>query len=65
MFNLKKKSIFRDKMSCVCPKRSVRTFVLLGMLSAPVQFVAAQFNLSLSNPSLGTVIKEIQAPSDY
>lgn len=65
MFNLKKKSIFRDKMSCVCPKRSVRTFVLLGMLSAPVQFVAAQFNLSLSNPSLGTVIKEIQAQSDY
>lgn len=65
MFNLKRKSNLRDKMSYVCPNKNFRTLVFLGMLSAPVHFMAAQFNFSLSNPSLGSVIKEIQAQSDY
>ena len=65
MFNLKKRLILRDKLSNVCSKNKFRTLVLFGLLSAPVQFVAAQFNLSLSSPTLGSVIKEIQAQSDY
>lgn len=37
----------------------------LGLSAAPFQWVSAQFNLSLTNPNLGSVIKEIQAQSDY
>ena len=52
-------------MQSLCSGKYLRTLVFLGLSAAPFQWVSAQFNLSLSNPSLGSVIKEIQAQSDY
>lgn len=64
MFNLKD-SFYKDLNPLACPKKNLRTLIFLGLLSAPTSFIAAQLNLSMSNPSLGSVIKEIQAQSDY
>ena len=52
-------------MQSLCSGKYLRTLVFLGLSAAPFQWVSAQFNLSLSNPKLGSVIKEIQAQSDY
>ena len=65
MFNLKKNLFLEGKMQSLCSGKYLRTLVFLGLSAAPFQWVSAQFNLSLSNPSLGSVIKEIQAQSDY
>ena len=65
MFNLKKNLFLEGKMQSLCPGKYLRTLVFLGLSAAPFQLVSAQFNLSLANPSLGSVIKEIQAQSDY
>lgn len=64
MFNLKD-SFYKDLNPLTCPKKNLRTLIFLGLLSAPSSFIAAQLNLSMSNPNLGSVIKEIQAQSDY
>lgn len=64
MFNLKD-SFYKDLNPLACPKKNLRTLIFLGLLSAHTSFIAAQLNLSMSNPSLGSVIKEIQAQSDY
>ena len=52
-------------MQSLCSGKYLRTLVFLGLSAAPFQWVSAQFNLSLTNPNLGSVIKEIQAQSDY
>lgn len=65
MFNLKKNLFLEGKMQSLCSGKYLRTLVFLGLSAAPFQWVSAQFDLSLSNPSLGSVIKEIQAQSDY
>ncbi len=65
MFNLKKNLFLEGKMQSLCSGKYLRALVFLGLSAAPFQWVSAQFNLSLSNPKLGSVIKEIQAQSDY
>ena len=65
MFNLKKNLFLEGKMQSLCSGKYLRTLVFLGLSAAPFQWVSAQFNLSLTNPNLGSVIKEIQAQSDY
>lgn len=58
MFNLKKNLFLEGKMQSLCSGKYLRTLVFLGLSAAPFQWVSAQFNLSLTNPNLGSVIKE-------
>lgn len=60
MFNLKKNLFLEGKMQSLCPGKYLRTLVFLGLSAAPFQLVSAQFNLSLANPSLGSVIKKFR-----
>lgn len=62
MYNLKKFSM-RSKNSC---RRSlIRAMVVAAMLTASTQFASAQLNVSLSNSTVGTMIKQIQSQSQY
>ena len=62
MYNLKKFSM-RSKSSC---RRSlIRAMVVAAMLTAPTQFVSAQLNVTLSNSTVGAMIKQIQSQSKY
>ena len=62
MYNLKKFSM-RSKSSC---RRSlIRAMVVTAMLTAPTQFVSAQLNVTLSNSTVGAMIKQIQSQSKY
>ena len=60
MFNLKKNLFLEGKMQSLCSGKYLRTLVFLGLSAAPFQWVSAQFNLSLTNPNLGTVVKRIK-----
>ena len=53
----------RSKNSC---RRSlIRAMVVAAMLTASTQFASAQLNVSLSNSTVGTMIKQIQSQSQY
>lgn len=64
MFNLKKNLFLEGKCNPYV-RENISGHWFLGLSAAPFQWVSAQFNLSLTNPNLGSVIKEIQAQSDY
>lgn len=64
MYNLKKAGM-RSKNSCKCSKKLLRALLLSAFFATPSQFALAQLNIALSNPQLGTVIKQIQSQSQY
>lgn len=63
MFNLKFKCM-RINYSCRGSKY-FRALLILLLFALPAQFAMAQLTIRISNSSLGTVIKQIQAQSKY
>lgn len=63
MFNLKFKCM-RINYSCRGSK-IFRALLVLMLFALPAQFAMAQLTIRISNSSLGTVIKQIQAQSKY